>query len=169
MARQMRAFSFDVEVMVNVDNLVAQAADSIELQTLFVAKPASEGADTHFLHPADYEYIYSLLKTPPKDPKRWDTHRSERRFPVWENLQVAVNKEADKDRLQKIIVSCQKSNRGGAASARRNASRIMEALVNLGLEALKEKVARLESERSKRTNGGESKNKLSVASRRKTA
>lgn len=179
-----RTFSLRTETAGQLDELLARSFTSPELLTLLATRSTAASAekpelDENFFQPADYSSIYALIKTPAKDAKHWSTHVKERRVPIWENLQYICSHENNAEELFATIKTCQMHNRvkqryyeaqqkNVVRPPRINASRIADALITLGLEALKEKVARLESERSKRTNGGEGKNKLSVGSRRKT-
>lgn len=151
MARILRAFTLDLAVV--------NALESLSEAHLKVLLPSTD-LDAHGLTAADYD---RMCPSPPSSKSAaWA-----RPVDPWTRLQARLS--VDKSLADKIETTVRR-NRANPPHGRRNASRIAEAILNLGLSTLnKRMVAVGESARSAKRNAGETKGELIERGRRKAA
>jgi hypothetical protein len=179
----MKAFTLDLEVISALEQLRDSPPDCPHLQLIkriLYGERRTENEevlDDDDMFPSDYEEMYAQLRPEPKPhptmnavaAKLWKTKRLPNlkalyaagfaEGPVFYatfHSEVKQRQRANKRRLTRCV-----------PGEPLNASRITEAIISLGLEALQERVARLGSAGSKRKNVGESQDKLPYTGRRK--
>lgn len=178
----MRAYTLGQTTIEAVGNLTLEPQTSPHIQLLLpeafqtpTHQPTDHPLDDQCLTPADYTEFYAMLPPPRKarSPLGWD---AEKREPNWKSLTAALRRHQNSEALAALIALRQRSNRRkqGAPPAPPkpapiNASRIVDALILLGLETLNERVTHLEFEGSKKRDAGQGGDKLPNSGRRKTA
>jgi len=163
--RQMRTFTLAGKTSRALDDLLSEGAESLRIQVLLAntqqpPKPTTE-LDKYGLLPEDYEYLYTLLPSN-KLPRslHGDTFLM--------NLTACTEKLG----LGGVVFNTRVIREMNARIKMRsrvpkpvvNISRVTDALIELGLSTLQERVSIREgAERSTRKNAGKSSNKLSIA------
>lgn len=167
MRRQLRGFTFGAEVLARMEELLTLESSDRRHQKLMnfiYGDLSADLCDAHFMRPSDYAAVYKMMTPPPKNPIFvWDF-----REPTWDSLADALSHQQHVDRLLREVQQRQRNNKQTRPQAKLNASRIAEALLILGLEALEERAANLDDQGSKRKDAGEGQNKLPNRRTRKT-
>lgn len=178
MPRSLRAFSLDIALQSRFDALTEQSSEaSAVVALLFKLSGVGPGStefrtahepltlDSYGLRPEDYEPLFELLKAPSATPRTPDGYltavqhyrakhlTSKDKFPLLDelNAHVQVSRAKNrKDNKARFVRQAQYRRHNGVAIS---ASRLVDALITLGLNTLDNAKAREQNDRSSKSKG----------------